>query len=214
MITTPPGDRCATPIALPASGSHSFGLGASKSVNDSDPELVARWLRSGDTSARDELIVRYLGRVRRMVWPMVLDDEVADDVTQDVFVRVFQGLATFNGKARFSTWLFRIAMNATRDYQRRAKRTLAVAVTTNDAPDRRSAPDVTAMGAEFGRDIEQALTELTPKLRAAIVLVAMNGLSPSEAAAIDGCSTATMHWRVHQARKQLKQKLHKHLKSG
>jgi DNA-directed RNA polymerase specialized sigma24 family protein len=69
------------------------------------------------------------------------------------------------------------------------------------------------MDGELASRIEQAMAQLSTKLRAALVLTAIERLPAGEAAAIEGCSAATMHWRVHQARKQLKQHLQGYLKS-
>jgi RNA polymerase sigma-70 factor (ECF subfamily) len=183
-------------------------------VNESDEELVARCVRSHDPAAREALVRRYLGRVRGAVSPMVFDADVADEITQDVFARVFQAIHRFNGRSQFSTWLYRIAMNATKDYWRRKKREAAVPMDMIcRAIDRQAQPEARAIGAEFSRDIELALGELSPKLRAAIVLVSINGMSPAQAAEVERCTTPTMHWRLHQARKLLKQRLHQHLGS-
>ena len=66
------------------------------------------------------------------------------------------------------------------------------------------------MNDEVLAEVDRALRDLSPKLRAAIVLTAIQQLSPSEAAGVENCSTATMYWRVHQARKLLKQRLERH----
>ena len=77
----------------------------------SDEELVASYRDLGQREALDELTKRHLGPVRAMIYPMVLDGTLADDLTQEVFLRAFRALASFNGRLRFSTWLYRVAMN-------------------------------------------------------------------------------------------------------
>jgi RNA polymerase sigma factor (sigma-70 family) len=74
-----------------------------------------------------------------------------------------------------------------------------------------AAPDSQLLSAELSADIEQALGELSPTLRAAMVLTSLQGLSPTEAAEVEECSTSTMYWRIHEARKQLRQRLKEHL---
>lgn len=72
-------------------------------------------------------------------------------------------------------------------------------------------PDSEATGSELVSQVESAIAALSPKLRAAIVLTALQGLSAREASAIENCGEATMHWRVHEARKQLKHRLREYL---
>jgi RNA polymerase sigma-70 factor (ECF subfamily) len=74
-----------------------------------------------------------------------------------------------------------------------------------------SGPVQVALDAELQREIEAALAGLSPGLRAAIVLTGIQGLDPKEAARIEGCSTATMYWRIHQARKRLADQLQGYL---
>jgi len=70
----------------------------------SDEQLIACYRESGRAEALDTLTERYLGRVRAMIYPMVLDKTLADDLTQEVFLRAFRGLPSFDGRAQFSTW--------------------------------------------------------------------------------------------------------------
>jgi RNA polymerase sigma-70 factor (ECF subfamily) len=179
----------------------------------SDEQLVACYKDSGRREALDELTRRHLGRVRAMIYPMVLDGTLADDLTQEVFLRAFRGLASFNGRSRFSTWLYRVAMNTTNSFLIRRRR--APVGFRAELPDvsRSSAqrPEACVMDVELQTDIQAALGELPPKLRAAIVLIAMDGMDAGEAARIEGCSRPTMYWRLHEARKRLKQRLKGHL---
>ena len=73
------------------------------------------------------------------------------------------------------------------------------------------APDTLAAANELAGDIAEAMGSLRPKLRGAIVLTTLHALDVSEAARVEGCSTATMYWRIHKARKILKRRLAKHL---
>jgi RNA polymerase sigma-70 factor (ECF subfamily) len=136
---------------------------------------------------------------------MVLDDAAADDLTQEVMLKAFRGLAGFDGKAAFSTWLYRIAMNTA--YTFLASRNRSPVSFHGEVPEppqhQVETPDRAAMQAELDRQIGAALDGLSPKLRAAMVLTGIQGVSPAEAAEIEGCSAATMYWRIHEARKQL-----------
>jgi RNA polymerase sigma-70 factor, ECF subfamily len=179
----------------------------------SDEELVGLYQQSQDAQVFEELVRRRLDRIRSLIYQMVLDDAAADDLCQEVFLRAYRGLPGFHGKARFSTWLFRIAMNSTHDYLRQRKSSpveFRAQLPEGGAP-LGSPPDEAALRSELEAKIESALGSLSPKLRAAIVLTSLHEKSPQEAATIEGCSTATMYWRIHKARKLLKEKLQDYL---
>ncbi len=178
-----------------------------------DEQLLAKYQESGAAADLGELFERHLARVRNVAYRIVLCNATADDITQEVFVKVIRSAHSFRGEANFSTWVYLITVNTANEYLRKqtiAKKRLeskpaANASDTNNRPSER--PDQAAIHEETVAEIESALAKLSPKLRTAIVLTATEHLSPKEAAAIEGCTTATMHWRVHQARKQLRQLL-------
>ena len=148
-----------------------------------------------------------------MMYHMVLNDADADDLTQDVFLRVTAHLNGFRGDARFTSWLYRIAMNTARDFlarQRRSPRCCGEAL-AHQADCTACAPDTLAAANELAGDIAEAMGSLRPKLRGAIILTTLHDLDVSEAAQVEGCSTATMYWRIHKARKILKRRLARHL---
>jgi len=147
--------------------------------------------------------------VRSMLYRMVLNEADADDLTQDVFLRVLNGLGQFDGRACFSTWLYRIVMNTAHTFlRRRARSPVRPSDRLAAFPDRNHPqPDQAAMARELDADIAAALAALPASLRAAIVLTAIHKLDGREVAKIEGCSAATVYWRVHKARKILKQLL-------
>jgi RNA polymerase sigma-70 factor, ECF subfamily len=179
----------------------------------SDEQLVASYRDSGQREALDELTERHLGRVRAMIYPMVLDGTLADDLTQEVFLRAFRGLASFHGRSRFSTWLYRVTMNTVYGFLARHRR--SPVDFRSSVPDRcqpaSEHPESAAMRGELQLAIQTALGELPPKLRAAIVLITLQRLDVGEAARIEGCTRPTMYWRLHEARKRLKTCLKGHL---
>ena len=178
----------------------------------SDEELVAQYRDSRDDAALEKLVQRHVPKVRAMIFQMVLDHNAADDLTQDTLLRAVRAIDSFEGRSQFATWLYRIAMNATHSFLTRQARTPVVYQA--DLVDRTSCtvtPDRAAANVELLAQTEAAIGGLSPKLRAAIVLTTLRGLSPREAAAIENCNESTMHWRVHEARKQLKRKLRDHL---
>lgn len=179
---------------------------------DSDEQLVAAWRQSGDRGPLETLATRHLATVRRMVHSMTLDDGLADDLVQEVFLRAFRGLGSFGGRSSFTTWLYRIAMNITHDTLARRRRSpidgrveLPPAAACLAEP-----PEAEAERAERHGEITRAIAELSPKLRAAAVLVMIEGIDPAEAARIEGCSRATIYWRLHEAKKRLAMSLQDH----
>ena len=120
------------------------------------------------------------------------------------------GLDGFRQDSEFSTWLCSIAMNCVRSYfSRRPPPVAPLDATLNLSINER--PESAAIGQELSEAIRRALERLSPKLRSAIVLISLNGLDASQAAAVEGCTAATMHSRLHEARAQLKRLLKGHL---
>lgn len=171
-----------------------------------DLELIAAYRQDGQSGHVGELFQRHLGRMRGMLYQLTLNHADADDLTQEVFLRAQRGLAGFGGRAEFSTWLHRIALNCVRSHwARQTRRPVAdieevpePAAPSGERPDRRVA------AAEMDGRIRAALEQLSPKLRAAIVLTVLQERPMTEAARIAGCALATLYWRVHEARRQLK----------
>jgi RNA polymerase sigma-70 factor (ECF subfamily) len=189
------------------------GAGRSAStLADSDDDLVAAWRQSGDRGPLETLATRHLVTVRRMVHSMTLDDGLADDLVQEVFLRAFRGLGSFEGRSKFTTWLYRIAMNVAHDTLARRRRSPldGRAELPRDATSADQPPEAAAHQAEQQGAVGRAIAELSPKLRAAAVLVLIEELDPAEAARIEGCSRATIYWRLHEARKRLARSLREH----
>jgi RNA polymerase sigma-70 factor, ECF subfamily len=183
----------------------SFGPG------DKTDKLVKR-AQAGDRAAFDDLVRRYRARIYALTLHLTGSRAEADDITQDVFTRAYQQLHTFAGRSEFFTWLYRIAvnraLNARRDTARRRTSGLddprvqaAVAVDAYGDPRRAAELQQT-----YAR-LVTALDRLSPTLRSTVVLVALQGLSHDEAAAVLGCPSGTVAWRIHEARNQLRASL-------
>jgi RNA polymerase sigma-70 factor, ECF subfamily len=177
-----------------------------------DEQLVDSYRNSGEPSAADELVRRHLPRVNALIYQMVLDESASDDLTQEAFLRALSQLHTFRGDSSFVTWLVQVALNTTYNYLQRRKRSRVEFVPSPpERPDSQPGPDESVLADELSSEIAAALAGLSPKLRAAIVLTSLQRLDVREAARIEGCTTATLYWRIHQARKQLRSRLEKWL---
>lgn len=174
----------------------------------SDAELVEAYTRTGELSHFDNLLQRHIQKVRSMIYAMVLNDADADELTQDVFMRVIAGIKSFEGRSAFSTWLYRIAMNTTHTF---LKRKIRNPVEIHENPPELQLlgglPMEKMIGLETDARITAALAELSPVLRSAITLTGIHGMDVRQAAKVERCLAATMYWRVHQARKILHAKL-------
>ena len=177
-------------------------------LNDvADEQLVARYQAAGCAESLDELLRRHLGKVRSLVFSMVLNHARADDLTQEICLRAIRGLKNFRAEAKFSTWLFRIAWNVLQD-ERSQRETESVHSKPHESLASPSdGPERVALQRELDQQIAAGLAALSQKLRAAIVLTSLQQLSAEEAAELEGCSTATMYWRIHEARRQLQTRL-------
>lgn len=178
---------------------------------ESDETLVRLFQETSDTRYLDALFTRYLGKICGMVGQILLDGSDAEDVTQEIFVRAARALPGFEGNSRFSTWLFRITINTSRTFLKKAARRRKVLATTGELDPQAISPDPTPdralRGIELNDHLTEAMRELPPRLRTAVVLIIIEELPPKEAARIEGVSTATMYWRIHTARQQLKTSL-------
>lgn len=179
------------------------------------PEMEAKresGVGVGEPDDLDSLLSLYLGKVRQLLYPMVCDHALADDLTQETLLRAWRSLGRFEKRSRMSTWLYRIAMNVLRDHQRRIRSGVSAGeVLLAGVPEQGGEPLEGMLNDERSLVIRDALMELPMPLRAAINLTYLQGLSNGEAAEVEQCSLATMYWRVHQAKKQLKGKLEKYL---
>jgi RNA polymerase sigma-70 factor, ECF subfamily len=175
----------------------------------SEHELIRR-ARAGDEDAFAELVATHADRVYSMLRRFGLDPDEADEVAQEVFVRAWRGLARFEERAQFSTWLYRIAFN---EAQRRLSRRRPARAERE--PDRvhpidslseslELGPEAQTLDRELERTLESALAELPADWRAAVVLRDVEGLSTRDAAEVVGIREAAFKSRLHRGRMQLR----------
>lgn len=165
-------------------------------MNEPDPDVI-RAAAAGDTAAFEELVRTYQAYVWRFLRHLLSDPELAQDITQETFVRVYRRLGTFRFDSKFSTWVFQVARNAGIDALRsrqRRDRLNSVLQTRHRA----SQP-----GGELAVEIQSALISLKPKLREAFVMIEALGLSYREASVALGVPEGTVKSRVFKARRHL-----------
>jgi len=174
-------------------------------MND-DPDLVRKAARGDRTSFR-QLYERHRANVARLVFRMLSGSRDVEDVVQEVFLQVHRSLPDFNGTAKFSTWLHRVAINVVLMHRRAKKSRPTFADEERvvaEAPDRgRLAPDEAAARRERIRAFFKLLDRLAEKKRVVFVLHELEGMAPAEIAKVVVAPVLTVRTRLFYARREL-----------
>jgi len=170
----------------------------------SDHELMAL-LGDGCREALAELVRRHQGAVLSLARRFLGRDELAEDVCQEAFVRVFQQAGRYRPTASFSTWLYRIVSNLCWDQRRRAAR--APAALEHDAPDEAPEPSVAGQRDELRQRVRQAVAALPDRQRLALVMHRFCGMGHSEIAAATGWSPKAVESCLTRAYATLRRQL-------
>jgi RNA polymerase sigma-70 factor (ECF subfamily) len=176
-----------------------------------DEELVVL-STAGDTDSFNQLVVRWERPIFALAYRVLGREEDARDVCQETFLRAFRALKGFKGQAKFSSWLYRIALNLCRDWIRRERR--SAVVTSLDAetePEPVSGPVETAeertVRRDLGRVLTRAMTALSEEQRTTIVLKEYHGLTFQEISDLQGCPLSTVKTRLYQGLSVLRRQL-------
>lgn len=174
-------------------------------THGTDSWLVER-SRAGDQEAFAELVRRYERRVVKALYQLVGNLEIARDLAQETFLRVYRSLEKFDTSRRFGPWLFRVAVNLATDWMRRGRHLPAnnLAHQRGVEPRRLSESPETEQW-ETVQEVRHVLALLPEKYRIVLVLRELQGLSTAEIAAITGRKEATIRWRLGQARQMFKE---------
>ena len=154
----------------------------------------------------DEIVRLHSPRVYRLAYRLAGNQHDAEDITQDVFVRVFRSLENYT-PGTFEGWLHRITTNLFLDLVRRRARIRFDALPDDSGdrlPGRGPTPEQAFDETHLDADVQQALSALAPEFRAAVVLCDIEGLSYEEIAATLGIKLGTVRSRIHRGRAQLR----------
>jgi RNA polymerase sigma-70 factor (ECF subfamily) len=178
-------------------------------VEPTDETLCER-VAARDDRAFDLLVARYQERAYRIAWSIVRDADDARDLSQEAFLRLYRNAGRFEGRARFSTWFYRILVNLALDHRRRHRwwhRVLGDS-SARDGTDERSpldrlattdrVPDEDAERRELMQRLWGEVDQLSPQQRAALLLQ-LEGLATSEIAGVLDCAEATVRVHLHRA---------------
>jgi len=185
-------------------------------MGDEDPDLDRA--RNGDREAFGRLVRRHHRRVYAAALHILGNHSDADDATQEAFVRAYKGLSSFDGRADFFTWLYRIAVNTALNTLRGGKRGAALSERSGqEAAHVGGRPEALGQGAatpaqkaQMGAEVTRvldAIAELSPSLRVTLVLATIEDLPHKQIAEILEIPEGTVAWRVNEARRLLRQRL-------
>ena len=172
----------------------------------SDDEAAAKRAAGGDRDAMEWLLDAYYDRIHRMAWHWCGSPEAAQDIAQDVCVKLATSIAGFRAEAEFATWVWRITYNTAIDHLRRMRRVQVTPPAEMMALVDQPACDTPESDAD-ARDLWRAVRTLPAQQRDAVLLVYAEDMSHAEAAEILGCSANTVSWHLHEARKALRVQL-------
>lgn len=187
----------------------------------SEAELL-QGLRSGEAAAYRQLLELHSANVYNVAFKLLGKEQEAEDVLQETFLSAFEAIDGFEGRSSLSTWLYRIAYNASLMRLRARQRRQMTAFSLDAGPvgqedgeiytsrhliDWSSIPDEQLLTAEARAEMDRAIAELPEALRSTFVLRDMQGLSGAETAEVLGISVAAVKTRLHRARLALRDRL-------
>ena len=167
------------------------------------PDLgVLRKAQRGDERAFTLIVRTYETPVYNYVLRLVNDRALAEDLTQEVFLRVFQGLPKFSLRSKFTTWLFQVTKNRVLDELRANERRPRLSVALDDIPPL-EVVDAPLENVEAMDAVWRSVGDLTPDLKMALLLRDVVGLSYTEIADSLEITLATVKWRIYKAREEV-----------
>ena len=186
----------------------------SESISDKD---ILSDLVNGDIDAFDIIVDRYKNRLFNFVFRFVHDTDVAEDIVQETFLRVFRKRREYRAIANFSTWIFTIAGNLAKSELRRRKRWRFLSIDTGseeeksfDIMDSGMKPDRVTAVRMLNENVQNSIDRLQSKYREALILRDIEGMSYQQIAEIVGVPVGTVKSRVNRARLKLQKRLKGH----
>lgn len=180
-----------------------------------EAELVTA-LRERDPAAFSYLFETYSDKIYRLAVSLLQNEDEAEGIVQETFLRLFEKLDRFEGKSKLGTWLYRVAYNASMDVLRKRRPTMPLLDEPDDNEalpipvvyvDWCQAPETVLASAEAEQELEQAIAALPERYRAVFILRDIEDLSTAETAEILNVSASAAKVQLHRARLMLREKL-------
>ena len=174
---------------------------------------IIKKCKKGDRDAFDELVKMYQNKVVNIAYGMLSDSDDALDAAQEVFIKVYRGLDSFQEKSSFSTWIYRICANVCNDsLRKRQRRGITVSIENDDdgdnniseIPSDTPTPEENVMMNERQRAVREAINNLSDEYREIIVYSDINQLSYDEISKVLKCPVGTIKSRLNRARNALR----------
>jgi RNA polymerase sigma-70 factor (ECF subfamily) len=191
-----------------------------------DDNRIIKGLKKQDEQSVVDLIDKYQGRIYNLAISILRNEADAEEITQDVFMTVYQKIDSFKGDSAFFSWIYRICVNACLMRLRNRKRTDAVSIEefmpvfteegrhASEIGDWSREVERRVLNRELGDVLRTFIAELSEKYRVVLVLSDVEGLSNEETANILGLTIPAVKSRLHRARLYLRERLEKYIKEG
>ncbi len=176
-------------------------------LDDRSDDVLITLVQSGDEVAFRLLVDRYRERIRNLIYSILNDTSVVDDLAQEVFIRAYEGLAKFRFESSFYTWLYRITVNKCRDEMRKKRvRKFFSLHAMMDSSNEELQSKITVHPDNSGAEelVNKGLQQLPEKFRIPIILKDIDGFSYEEMAKIMQCEIGTVKSRLSRARAMLR----------
>ena len=208
-------------MAVSNTAERAVAIGTTDRSDDQAVSELVRQAQAGDMAAFDELVTMFRGPMFNLAYRMVNNREDADELTQEIFLKLYKSIGKFQGRSKFSTWLYAVAANTCRSGLRKLKRISSMEVVRLD-DDRENdeggswkydpeapgdLPSKTLDREEVKAKISAFIAELPEDFRMVVVLKDIQGMAYEEMAETLSCSIGTIKSRLSRGRAKLKEKL-------
>jgi len=178
-------------------------------MNDqNDKDLIQR-AQAGDANAFEALVHDYYAVMFKMAFKWCRNQRDAEDITQDACIKLARGINSFKHECAFTSWLYRLVLNAGKDWYKKQNRHVPAVIEIEEIKDTYNGED-----ALYVRQVLNAVHDLPDGEKEAVLLVYSEGLSHKEAAKVLECKESTISWRIFEARKKLSAKFERNENHG
>ncbi len=168
---------------------------------------LVKLAKDGDSVAFENLVEQNYLLVYRISFAWCRAKEDAEDITQEVFVKLAKKISSFKEESAFQTWLYRIVINTAKDYTKKQERKRKNEMEYKE--EQRIKAESYQKEAPMAEKIYQMIECLPQKLKEAALLVFTEGMTHREAAVVLDCAENTISWRIHEVKKELKKRLNR-----